>query len=469
MPRTVTLVVALLIASLSFDARAGSDEPTERIETMSVQNEIIGELRSEVERLRQEQQQSEDRLLAIEDQMAAEESVSPAVAAYLEKGIEAYERAPVNRLFLSGYGTASLVDTDDRSSEFVASFNPIFHFRLTDRLHFMGELEIGVGNLDGANETEVELEYAQIDYFVNDWMTASAGKFFVPFNTFGPKLHPQWINKLASMPPIYGGHGTSGLIPLLSEAGTMVSGGVSLFNTESTLSYAISVVNAPSFELGPGHAASGAATAGDTHAADDHDPVADDHDPVADDHDPVADDHDPVADDHDPVADDHLTTLATDTVPASASNHDNIAIGGRIGFLPIPKLELGTSFLAGRASGSNNRFSLMGFDAWYSLGDLQLRGEFAQINRRSGHTIPDGSGYWLQASYRNREPGSFLSRVEPVIRWGVVGGTDKLDQDQLAVGLNYWLFESAPIKLTYEFNSGELDKDRFLVQFAYGF
>ena len=66
-------------------------------------------------------------------------------------------------------------------------------------------------------------------------------------------------------------------------------------------------------------------------------------------------------------------------------------------------------------------------------------------------------------------PGASSTAWEPVIRLGVVGGTDKMDQDQLAVGLNYWLFESAPIKLTYEFNSGELDKDRFLVQFAYGF
>ena len=63
MPRTVTLVVALLIASLSFNARAGSDEPAERTETIPVRNEIIAELRSEVERLRQEQQRSEDRLM----------------------------------------------------------------------------------------------------------------------------------------------------------------------------------------------------------------------------------------------------------------------------------------------------------------------------------------------------------------------------------------------------------------------
>ena len=111
----------------------------------------------------------------------------------------------------------------------------------------------------------------------------------------------------------------------------------------------------------------------------------------------------------------------------------------------------------------------MGFDLWYSLGDVRLRGEFARINRRSGHSIPDGWGSWLQASYRSRDPSSLLSRFEPVIRWGIVDATDGLDQDQIAVGLNYWLYESAPIKLTYEFNSGELDKDRLLVQFAYGF
>ena len=40
---------------------------------------------------------------------------------------------------------------------------------------------------------------------------------------------------------------------------------------------------------------------------------------------------------------------------------------------------------------------------------------------------------------------------------------------QLALGLNYWLFESAPLKLTYEINSGAVDENRFFLQFAYGF
>ena len=45
----------------------------------------------------------------------------------------------------------------------------------------------------------------------------------------------------------------------------------------------------------------------------------------------------------------------------------------------------------------------------------------------------------------------------------------ELDREQLAFTLNYWLFDSVPLKLSYEFNDGAVSNDRFVAQFAYGF
>ena len=39
----------------------------------------------------------------------------------------------------------------------------------------------------------------------------------------------------------------------------------------------------------------------------------------------------------------------------------------------------------------------------------------------------------------------------------------------LAFGLNYWLYESVPLKLTYEINGGGTNDNRVLAQLAYGF
>ncbi len=47
------------------------------------------------------------------------------------------------------------------------------------------------------------------------------------------------------------------------------------------------------------------------------------------------------------------------------------------------------------------------------------------------------------------------------------------DQEQVAVGLNYWIGPSAAAKITYEMNDGlageRTDDNRILLQLAYGF
>jgi len=61
---------------------------------------------------------------------------------------------------------------------------------------------------------------------------------------------------------------------------------------------------------------------------------------------------------------------------------------------------------------------------------------------------------------------SFINGLEPVVRYGknFLPGED---QEQLAIGLDWWLLPSVPFKIAYEFNDGF--PDRLLLQWAFGF
>ena len=151
-------------------------------------------------------------------------------------------------------------------------------------------------------------------------------------------------------------------------------------------------------------------------------------------------------------------------------------MGGRIGFLPIPNLELGVSYLTGRTRGSPGRFNMQGADLSYWWRGLDVRGEFVRKSRNSSGSNPDVWGYWVQTAYRLRhefpQTSGFLGqlgKLEPVIRWGQIRDLNELDRNQFALGLNYWIFESLPVMFTYEFNGEAVRNDRLLVQWAYGF
>ena len=97
---------------------------------------------------------------------------------------------------LTGYAFAGYTDSQSSTSSFNAGFNPIFLWRLRDDLIFEGELEL---ELEG-NSTNVALEYAQLSYLLNDYVTIGVGKFLNPSNYFIERLHPAWINKLVDKP-----------------------------------------------------------------------------------------------------------------------------------------------------------------------------------------------------------------------------------------------------------------------------
>ena len=90
------------------------------------------------------------------------------------------------KMLLAGYGSAGFIAQDHGGTrQFNATFNPIFLWKMSDRLLFEGEFE---AELEG-HDTSLALEMAQISYLLNDYMTVGAGKFLNPMNYFVERQH----------------------------------------------------------------------------------------------------------------------------------------------------------------------------------------------------------------------------------------------------------------------------------------
>ncbi|HYL85966.1 MAG TPA: hypothetical protein VE263_17190 [Candidatus Angelobacter sp.] len=66
-----------------------------------------------------------------------------------------------------------------------------------------------------------EVEYAQLDFIANPYMTVTVGRFLTPFGIFNERLYPVWIRNLQSDPLIL----PIGIGPSNASMGAMVRGG----------------------------------------------------------------------------------------------------------------------------------------------------------------------------------------------------------------------------------------------------
>lgn len=82
----------------------------------------------------------------------------------------------------------------------------------------------------GPKKVEKEIEYVQLDYFVNRYLTVVAGRFLTPFGIFNERLHPIWIKNLQTDPLIFG-------MSHSSSMGAMLRGGIEL-GSRMNLNYA---------------------------------------------------------------------------------------------------------------------------------------------------------------------------------------------------------------------------------------
>jgi len=333
---------------------------------------------------------------------------------------------PNSAVHLGGYGHAGFASGEkapiDQETFNEVGFNPIFHYQYKDMLLFETEMEITV-NEEG--EADFGLEYANMNYFVNDNVTIFGGKFISPVGYFIQNLHPAWINKFPSKPA--GFQEEAGAAPV-SDVGVGVRGGFKMGTTKEN--YALYVGNGPRLELNE--------------------------------------------------AGDEIESILTTGATIDPSNKK--LIGGRFGFLPSPRLEIGVSAATSRVAVTDDSgviepdrsYDVIGADFAYKMSALDVRGEYIQseVGNLDSSVAPEGGtwkAWYLQGAYRIPN-----TKWEPAVRFGeYTSPHEDQSHKQDAVAMNYWFSSNIVGKIAYEFNSGLADTpndaDRLIMQFGYGF
>jgi len=373
--------------------------------------------------------------------VSSQESAQEQAAADLSKDVvsptvEPEEPAlPTTKFHIAGFGTGLFEARNGRVSNFSATFNPIFLWELSPKLLFESRLEIE----PSGSGTNLELEYAQLTYLLNDYITLGAGEFLTPSNVFVERFEALWINKLPDRPlAVY-----DGILPERSF-GLEVRGGFPIGPTRAN--YALYVSNGPSLN------AFDSSTAG---------------------------------------------TLEFNNF---SDNNDDKAVGGRVGFLPIPGVEVGYGFETAKpgtqgSSFANVRSLLQSVDLNVTRdsdllkGRIDLHAQYAWSDVDRAVYDPEGTlgfgpfpvagkrdGGYAQIAYRpTKVDVDFVRNLEPVFRWDHLSrapsGLGAPEEDRWTLGLNYWLGPATALKAAYEWDNpnGEPNKNALLFEVVAGF
>lgn len=120
-----------------------------------------------------------------------------------------------------------------------------------------------------------------------------------------------------------------------------------------------------------------------------------------------------------------------------------MALGGRVGVLPLEPLELGGSFAAFLNPDAEMAQLLAGGDLALNIADFELKGEY--IYMKQGMDIDDSTaahGFYAGALYD----------FKPVFvtgRYSTLWPDDEANEKQLSVGIGVTVFENAQIRLEY--------------------
>jgi hypothetical protein len=124
-------------------------------------------------------------------------------------------------------------------NQFDAQINPVLLIPLGDRwlvesrAEFEGAFQRSPDGGAYGGMVSKNLDYAQVDYIANPYVTVTMGRFLTPFGIFNERLYPIWIRSLQQDPLI---------LPLSAESsdGMMLRGGFPV-NANVDLNYAVYV------------------------------------------------------------------------------------------------------------------------------------------------------------------------------------------------------------------------------------
>jgi len=128
-----------------------------------------------------------------------------------------------------------------------AQFNPVLLLPLGDRwliesrVAFEGQFQRPPDGGPYAGPVTKHVDYAQLDYIANPYVTITAGRFLTPFGIFNERLYPCWIRALQPDPLILP-------INTAPSDGVMFRGGFPV-NAQANMNYAV-YVSATSIGIG---------------------------------------------------------------------------------------------------------------------------------------------------------------------------------------------------------------------------
>jgi predicted metal-binding transcription factor (methanogenesis marker protein 9) len=330
-------------------------------------------------------------------------------------------------------------------STFFADVSPLILWQPPDS-HFLIEtafdLQIPDGgiNSQGQENTTASLELGDISYDVCDYLTVGGGLFTVPFGQFHNHFDPPWINKFPDDPLAFDA------IAPVSEVGFFAKGAIPSGTTKWT--YDVYVSNGPN------------------------------------------------------LATDETTGLNPGQLNFNdyTDLNNNKAVGGRIGFLPFPDMEMGYSaqFSKPNPDGFASVHAFMQaadfhykptVDALDGQFDLSAEWIWSELSTATyGNADPtmgpvfgpvtyndNSKGGYVSLTYRPTElDDQFLKNLEFVSRYdtlqtplNTIGGDH---ESRYSVGVDYWITPYCVVKTVYEIDQKKVGQDQnaFIVQLGIG-
>jgi hypothetical protein len=344
-----------------------------------------------------------------------------------------------NKFIITGDGEVVFVADSGNVNFTNVNFKPIFLWKLSDKLFVESEVEIETG--DGF--VDIGLEYINMCYAVNPYLTVHGGRFLPQFGMYRGRVGEAFINRFATDPV---GFGDGGIGPS-DEVGVGAQGGLPL--GDAKMNYSVWVSIGPQLLTG----------------ADDP------------------------------------TEAGQFDYEAYTDNNKNKAIGGRIGFLPFTNSCLEVGFSDENAAKTGDQHSplqnvgvnMMAIDANFFhkipaiKSTLRLLGEWrAQNVDKANYPVAgdttgeetftfdnNSSAWYATASLRPSSVNNkFLRNLEVAFRYSEFqrpkdapwGGSNLT---QTAIALNYWLKWNCVAKIMWQNQSDA--SGQFLMQLVYGF